>query len=185
MKNFLKKLKYVAIGIVALIFIGLAIFLMSGSSNHDSHEIGGVNTAFKMLGSDHVVNVANFQDPVLTNVVCSLSRAKTGGIKGSLGIAEDSADFDISCGQIGPIDIAKIPKDQQEVFNESRSITFKRLRVIRMFDAKYNTITYLAYSDKLVDGSPQNAISIVAPQEFRAAPNAHEVPTEVQPVVAK
>lgn len=181
----MKKIKFISIIVIVLLFIGVVAFLMSGSSNHDSHEIGSVNTSFKMFGSDHVVNVANFQDPTVPNIICSLSRAKTGGIKGSLGVAEDSADFDISCAQIGPIDISKIPQEKQEVFNESRSITFKRLRVIRMFDPKFNAFTYLAYSDKLVDGSPQNAVSIVAVRGFTAAPNAQDVPTNVQPVEVK
>ena len=180
-----KKLKIGGLIICVAIFAGLILFLTSGSSNHDSHEIGSVNTAFKMFGSDHVVDVANFQDPKIPNIICSLSRAKTGGVKGSLGIAEDSADFDISCAQIGPIDLSNVPKDKQEVFNESRSITFKRLRVVRMFDPKYNSFTYLAYSDKLVDGSPQNAISIVAVQGFTAAPHANEVPNQVQAVEVK
>lgn len=176
----MKKVKIILISIAVVLFLGLAWFLMSGSSSHKSHEIGSVNTSFKMLGSDHVVNVDNFQDPDITNIVCSISRSKTGGIKGSLGIAEDTTDFDISCAQIGPIDLSVVPKEKKEVFNESRSITFKRLRVVRMFDEKFNTFTYLAYSDKLVDGSPQNAISIVAVKGFTAAPNAHDVPKVVE-----
>lgn len=176
----MKKVKIILISLAFIIFFGVAWFLISGSSNHNSHEIGSVNTSFKMLGSDHVVNVDNFQDPEIPNIICSISRAKTGGIKGSLGVAEDTADFDISCAQIGPIDISAVPKEKKEVFNESRSITFKRLRVIRMFDEKFNSFTYLAYSDKLVDGSPQNAISIVAVSGFTAAPNAHVVPKTVQ-----
>ena len=176
----MKKVKIILIAIVLIVFFGVVWFLSCGSSNHKSHDIGSVNTSFKMLGSDHVVNVDNFQDPDIANIICSISRAKTGGIKGSLGVAEDTTDFDISCAQIGPIDISVVPKEKKEVFNESRSITFKRLRVVRMFDEKFNTFTYLAYSDKLVDGSPQNAISIVAVRGFTAAPNAHDVPKVVE-----
>lgn len=33
---------------------------------------------------------------------------------------------------------------------------------MRFYDEKRNTLAYLAYSDKVVDGSPKNAISAVA-----------------------
>ena len=41
------------------------------------------------------------------------------------------------------------------------SILFKRLRIVRMVDAPRNTLVYLTYSEKLVDGSPQNSITAV------------------------
>ena len=53
---------------------------------------------------------------------------------------------------------------QQEVFSERTSILFKRLRVVRMVDAKRNALVYLTYSDKLIDGSPQNSVAVVPVQ---------------------
>ena len=50
----MKKVKIILIAIVLIVFFGVVWFLSSGSSNHKSHEIGSVNTSFKMLGSDHV-----------------------------------------------------------------------------------------------------------------------------------
>ena len=38
---------------------------------------------------------------------------------------------------------------------------FKKLRVSRFCDETRNTLVYLVYSERLVDGSPQNAISTV------------------------
>lgn len=35
-----------------------------------------------------------------------MSRAKTGGIKGGLGLAEDTSDAAISCQQVGPIELS-------------------------------------------------------------------------------
>ncbi len=51
---------------------------------------------------------------------------------------------------------------QEEVFNERISVLFKKLRVVRMLDRKRNVLIYLTYSDKLIDGLPQNSVSAVA-----------------------
>ena len=48
------------------------------------------------------------------------------------------------------------------MFSERISLVFKRLRVVRMVDAKRNTLVYLTYSDRLIDGSPQNSVTAVA-----------------------
>lgn len=157
-----KKWKYILSGIAILLLVGVLLFLFGGSFNSTSTKLGSVNTAFKMFGSDHHIDVSSFKDPDAQNVVCYLSRAKTGGIKGSLGIAEDTSHAAISCDQKGPVDITKIAEQQTEVYNESRSIGFKKLRVIRMFDKPNNTLVYMTYSDKLIEGDPDNAISAVS-----------------------
>jgi CreA protein len=95
-------------------------------------------------------------------VACYVSRAKTGGIKGGLGLAEDKAEASIACRQIGPISFPKPLPKQAEVFNERISLVFKKLRIVRMVDAKRNALVYLTYSDRLIDGSPQNAVTAVA-----------------------
>lgn len=127
----------------------------------DEDEIGSVNTEWKMLGPDHKIVVSAFDDPKVPGVACHLSRARTGGISGMVGLAEDSSDAAIACRQVGPITMpAKLP-DKEEVFDEHRSVFFKHLRVVRFFDRKRNTLVYLSYSDKLIKGSPKNSISTV------------------------
>ena len=49
-----------------------------------AEEIGSVDTVFKFLGSNHKIIVEAFDDPKISGVTCHLSRAKTGGISGSL-----------------------------------------------------------------------------------------------------
>ena len=94
-----------------------------------------------------------------------MSRAKTGGIKGGLGLSEATSDAAISCQQVGPVELSdriKNGKAQGEVvFKKRTSLVFKSLQVVRFYDAKRNTLAYLAYSDKVVDGSPKNAITAV------------------------
>lgn len=128
-------------------------------------EIGSVDTAFKLIGANHKIVVEAFDDPKVKGVTCFLSMARKGGIAGSLGLAEETSDASIACRQVGPISFAKpiaTDKDGERVFEERRSILFKKLQVVRFLDRKRNTLVYLAYSDKLIDGSPKNAISAVA-----------------------
>lgn len=126
-----------------------------------AEPIGEVDTAFKLIGPDHKIVVEAYDDPGVVGVTCYVSRAKTGGIKGALGLAEDKAEASIACRQVGPISFPKPLRQQEEVFSERISLVFKRLRIVRMVDAKRNALAYLTYSDRLIDGSPQNAITAV------------------------
>jgi len=126
-----------------------------------AEEIGSVDTAFKLIGANHKVIIEAFDDPKVDGVTCHLSRAKTGGITGSLGIAEDTADASIACRQVGPIEIKGKIKDGERVFQEKTSILFKSMQVVRFHDRKRGVLIYLVYSDKLIDGSPKNSISTV------------------------
>ena len=123
--------------------------------------IGSVDTAFKLIGPDHKITVEAYGDPGVNGVACYVSRAKTGGIKGALGLAEDKSEASIACRQVGPISIPAALPQQQEVFNERISLLFKHLRIVRMVDTKRNTLVYLTYSDRLIDGSPQNSVTAV------------------------
>ncbi|MGL4601378.1 MAG: CreA family protein, partial [Plesiomonas sp.] len=115
-----------------------------------AEEIGSVDTVFKFLGPDHKIVVDAFDDPDVAGVTCYLSRAKTGGIKGGLGLAEDTADASIACRQVGPIVLSdKIKQgkgDGQSVFQKRTSLVFKKLQVVRFYDPKRNTLIYLTYS---------------------------------------
>lgn len=51
-----------------------------------AEQIGSVDTVFKVFGPDHKIVVEAFDDPDVKNVTCYVSRAKTGGIKGGLGL---------------------------------------------------------------------------------------------------
>ncbi|BEN81174.1 TPA: protein CreA [Serratia marcescens] len=130
-----------------------------------AEQVGSVDTVFKLLGPDHKIVVEAFDDPDVKNVTCYISRAKTGGIKGGLGLAEDTADAAISCQQVGPIELSdKIKNGKAEgdvVFQKRTSLVFKKLQVVRFYDTKRNSLIYLSYSDKVIDGSPKNALSAV------------------------
>ena len=126
-----------------------------------AEPIGEVDTVFKLIGPDHKIVVDAYDDPKVEGVTCFVSRAKTGGISGALGLAEDKAEASIACRQVGPVTITQPLKRQEEVFSERISLVFKKLRIVRMVDAKRNTLVYLTYSDRLIDGSPKNSITAV------------------------
>tara|TARA_Y100000780_G_C13695979_1_gene422449 strand:+ start:62067 stop:62486 length:420 start_codon:yes stop_codon:yes gene_type:complete len=126
-----------------------------------AEEIGSVDTAFKLLGANHKIVIEAFDDPIVEGVACHLSRAKTGGIKGSLGLAEDKSDASIACRQVGPITFKKKLKQGERVFTKKTSLIFKSMQVVRFYDSKRNTLIYLVYSDRVIEGSPKNAISSV------------------------
>ena len=140
----------------------IVLFLFIAPWSARAESVGEVDTVFKLVGPDHKIVVDAYDDPDVGGVTCYVSRAKTGGIKGGLGLAEDKSEASIACRQTGPISFAKPIKRQDEMFSERISLVFKRLRVIRMVDAKRNTLVYLAYSDRLIEGSPQNSVTAVA-----------------------
>jgi len=127
-----------------------------------AETVGEVDTVFKLIGPDHKIVVDAWDDPKVGGVTCYVSRAKTGGIKGAVGLAEDKSDASIACRQIGPISFVKPLPEQEEVFSERQSFLFKKLRVVRMVDKKRNTLVYLTYSDRVIEGSPKNSVTAVA-----------------------
>ena len=123
--------------------------------------VGEVSTVFKVFGPNDKIVVEAFDDPKVEGVTCYLSRAKTGGIKGGLGLAEDRAEASIACRQVGAIHFKGELKDGEEVFKERTSLVFKTMQVVRFFDKKRNTLVYLVYSDRVIEGSPQNAVTAI------------------------
>ncbi len=150
-----------------------ALLLLLLATTAQAEPLGSVDTAFKLIGPDHKIVVDAYDDPKVPGVTCYVSRAKTGGISGAIGLAEDKAEASIACRQVGPIAIKQPLPRQEEVFNERISLVFKKLRIVRMVDAQRNTLVYLTYSDRLIDGSPKNSVT--------AVPVARETPIPLRP----
>lgn len=147
--------------------VAIAMGVAAGSAG--AEEIGEVTTAIKILGANHTIVVEAFDDPKVEGVACFISRARTGGIKGSLGLAEDTSDASVSCQQTGPVRFRDELEDGEEVYSARASLVFKHIQVVRFHDETRNTLVYLTYSDKLVDGSPKNSISAVAVRDMTTA----------------
>ena len=146
-----------------LLLACIAVGCLSGAvAPARADDLSCVSTTFRLIGKNDRVCVSAFDDPKVPGVACHVSQARTGGLSGSIGLAEDPSRFSIACRQVGPIhtDLAGL-SDQEEVYSARTSVFFKRTHVYRVLDKKRNTLVYLAISDKLIEGSPQNAISTV------------------------
>jgi CreA protein len=138
----------------------LALLFASLAPLH-AQTIGEVDTVFKFIGPDHMIVVDAHDDPKVRGITCYMSRAKTGGLKGAVGLAEDRSEASIDCRQVGPVSFVKPLPVQEEVFSERISLIFKKIRIVRMVDAPRNTLVYLTYSDRVIEGSPQNSVASV------------------------
>lgn len=140
----------------------LLVFALLGCSPLlHAENVGCVTTAWKLIGANHKVCVEAFSDPKISGVTCHVSQAKTGGVSGTLGLAQDPSQFSLACRQTGPINLpSELPADE-EVFSENTSLLFKETRVMRLWDKPHNTLVYLAISRKLIEGAPVNSISTV------------------------
>lgn len=146
-------------------FLLMLALILSSPGILLAEQIGSVSTKFKILGANDKIVIEAFDDPEIAGATCYLSRAKTGGVSGVVGVAEDTSDASIACRQIGPISLPENVKngqaDGKEVFKKSTSLLFKSLQVVRFYDAKRNVLVYLSYSDRIIEGSPKNSISII------------------------
>jgi len=154
----LKKLGIALAAGVALVALGAGWWIVS---RPDRGTTGQVSTNFRWLGPNDKIVVDGFDDPKVEGVACHISRAQTGGVKGALGVAEDMSHASITCSQVGPIRIKGELRDGERVFDEQRSLVFKTLQVVRFLDRERNVLVYVAYSDRVLTGSPQNSISSV------------------------
>jgi CreA protein len=154
----MKRFGLLFVALILLLFAGLGWWLLS---RPERGTTGEVSTRFRWVGPNDKIVVDAFDDPKVKGVACHVSRAQTGGVKGAIGVAEDTSDVSIACRQIGPISFVGVFKDGEEVFEEHRSLLFKQLQVVRFFDRERNVLVYVSYSDRVIEGSPKNSISTV------------------------
>lgn len=148
-----------------ILFAFVVTFLgFMGQAN--ATEVGCISTTWRVVNNDKVC-VEAFKDPDISGITCHVSFAKTGGVKGAIGLAEDPSRFSLACRQTGPIVAQKpVPVQSDTIFKERTSIIFKTLNVNRFFDKQNNSLVYLVTSTKIIDGSPYNSISSVPLQPW-------------------
>jgi CreA protein len=130
------------------------------------------STDFKLLTPNDKLGTYGVDDPIVEGVACYYTAHEKGGLAGMFGVAEQTSDVSLSCRQYGPIKFADKFGQGDVVFSERRSLIFKRMQIVRGCDTKRNVLVYMVYSDKLVEGSPQNSTSVVSIQPWGSAGDA-------------
>lgn len=146
------------------VFAILAVAVLAGTHAHAAEEpdlIFRRSTVFNLLTPNDKLATYGVDDPEVEGVACHFTVPEKGGIKGWLGVAEQVSDISLSCRQIGPIHFKGKMKQGEDMFQQRRSLFFKKMQIVRGCDAKRNVLVYMVYSDRLIEGSPKNSTSSV------------------------
>jgi len=158
-------MKHLALALLAL----SALSLPAGASD-DPELLFKKSTVFRLLSPDAKLAVYAIDDPAVEGVACHFTLPEIGGWKGWAGFAEERSETSVSCQQIGPISFKRKIEQGEEAFRERRSLFFKKVQIVRGCDAKRNVLVYLIYSDRVIEGSPQNSTSSVPIKPWGDAP---------------
>jgi CreA protein len=147
------------------LFAALAVLACSGGlvapAAAQEDLIFKKSTVWKMLTPDDKLAVYGVDDPVVEGVACHYTLPEKGGVSGMFGVAEEVSDVSLACRQVGPIRFKEKFSQGDVVFRERRSLIWKKMQIVRGCDAKRNVLIYMVYTDKLIEGSPQNSTSSV------------------------
>ena len=151
---------------VAATLLVLGLLLHWHHSRAKRNILGSVNTEFKLIGPDHKIVVESYDDPKIDGITVFISKSQRGGIKGALGVADNTSNASVSVRQTGPIKVREAFENGEDAFTEKRSVLFKRMHVSRFWDAAHKSFVYVVWTDQLINGSPQNSISAVVAQPW-------------------
>jgi CreA protein len=146
-----------------IVVLSLAALCLAGPARADGVRIGTVDTTFRLVGRNDRVVIDRYDDPRVNNVSCYVSRAETGGVSGSLGLATDPNRFSIACRATGPVSVPDKLPEKAVVFGASASPFFKEIRVSRLFDAEKHVLVYVVWSTVALStgGSAFNSVTAV------------------------
>ena len=146
--------------------IACAGFGLPAIADDDPELIFKRSTVFKLLSPDHKLATYAIDDPLVDGIACHFTVPEKGGWTGWAGLAEELSDVSLACRQVGPVKFKGKFEQGDEVYRQRRSLFFKKMRIVRGCDTTRNVLVYLTYSDRLIEGSPQNSTSTVAIQPW-------------------
>lgn len=127
-------------------------------------------TVWRMLSPDAKLATYVIDDPGVEGVACYFTVPEIGGWSGWAGFADERSETSISCRQVGPITIKAKFEQGEEIYRQRRSLFFKKMQIVRGCDVKRNVLVYLTYTDRIIEGSPQNSNSSVPIMPWGNAP---------------
>ena len=144
--------------------ISTLIALTTGSIAQEADDpelIFKKSTVFHLLSPDAKLATYVIDDPAVEGVACYFTVPEIGGWAGWAGFAEERSETSLACRQVGPVNIKSKFVQGEEIYRQRRSLFFKKMQIVRGCDARRNVLVYLSYTDKLIEGSPQNSTSTV------------------------
>ena len=155
------------VGLLAMVL--LAALASSAAAADGPDLIFRQSTKWRLLTPNDKLATYAIDDPSIDGVACYFTVPEKGGVAGALGFAEEVSDISLACRQVGPIKFKEKTGQGDVLFSERRSFFFKRMQIVRGCDSKRNTLVYMVYSDKLIEGSPKNSTSAVPIQPWGSA----------------
>ncbi len=148
---------------LARIALALALTMgaVTGAAAQEPDLIFKKSTVWRALTPDDKLAVYGLDDPAVEGVACHYTTPERGGVSGTLGLAEEVSDISLACRQVGPVKFKQKFGQGDVVFSERRSFIFKKMQIVRGCDVKRNTLVYMVYSDRPIEGSPKNSTSTV------------------------
>lgn len=140
-----------------LLISALAVLGVTSLSACSDNEVADVSLGVFTLKD---IKLNSFVDPLVPGVTCHVA-----SIEANLSLS-DPSDSAVSCrqtGEITPEMIARIKKGKQGevIFEKSKSVFLKTLKIRRIFDEKTQTLMYLSYSTRETSGSFKHSLSTV------------------------
>jgi CreA protein len=159
-----------AIALMLALLAGLVITGAYAQEADDPELIFKKTTVWRMLSPDAKLATYAIDDPLVEGVSCHFTVPEIGGWKGWAGLAEERSEISLACRQVGPVRFKEKFEQGAEVYRQRRSMFFKKMQIVRGCDPKRNVLVYLVYSDRIIEGSPQNSTSTVPIMPWGDAP---------------
>jgi CreA protein len=143
------------------VFAAASILLPGAVLAQEPDLIFKKSTVWRALTPNDKLATYGIDDPAVEGVACHFTVPEKGGLSGAFGVAEERSEISLSCRQTGPVRFKAKFAQGAVVLRESRSLFFKRMQIVRGCDVKRNVLVYLVYSDRPIEGSPDNSTSSV------------------------
>jgi CreA protein len=173
-------MRWLLVGAAVLLSAAFAGARLPATADDGPDLIFKRTTVWQFLSPDHKLGTYAIDDPAVEGVTCHFTVPEKGGWTGWLGLAEELSTVSLACRQVGPIAFKAKFEQGDEVFRQRRSLFLKKMRIVRGCDKKRNVLVYVTYTDKLIDGSPENSTSTVPimPWGQQAPPRCSEWVTD-------
>ncbi len=144
-----------------LLFAAVLLAGVSPAAAQSPDVIFKKSTVWRALTPNDKLATYGIDDPGVEGVACHFTVPEKGGLSGAFGVAEEHAEVSLSCRQVGAIKFKTKFEQGAVILRESRSLFFKRMQIVRGCDVKRNVLVYLVYTDRPIEGSPDNSTSSV------------------------